>query len=187
MPCTRCYGYDCSWLACNAHTNVKHNKGKKHSTTACKEMVQYSTEVMSHGEKCLYMHVHGWGELDKLKKVFWWRAADDDDTRLLTCPDIASYIPLNSNFVHILGQQKTVDPKSKASTSLDRVTQRLLEGCHQRCLRQHYRDGTWHSIRIPRWLAKGPVLQEVIGCGSFVEPGDCVPSSLRTEVLGEKW
>ena len=63
----------------------------------CKEMVQYFTEVMSHGEKCMYMYMGGGNRIKT-----WWRAVDDDDTRLLTCPYIASYKPLNSNFVCVL-------------------------------------------------------------------------------------
>ena len=98
------------------------------------------------------------------------------------------------------GQRKSVDPKSKATASLDRATRRLREGCHRRRSRQHYLQvralGRWACgtgarwrltlTCVPRWLAKGPVLREAIGYGGFVEPGDCVPSFLRTESLGRE-
>ena len=98
------------------------------------------------------------------------------------------------------GQQKSVDPESKASASLDRTTQWLQDGCHWRCSWQCYLQvralgcwvcGTGAKWRltltcVPRWLAKGPVLREAIGYGGFVEPGDCVSSFLHTEISGEK-
>ena len=98
------------------------------------------------------------------------------------------------------GQRKSVDPESKTSASLDRATWRLREGYHRRRSRQHHLRvralGRWAcgtGVRwrltlacVPRWLAKGPVPREAIDCGSFVEPGDCVPGFLRAEVSGEK-
>ena len=98
------------------------------------------------------------------------------------------------------GQRKSVEPESKASASLNRTTRRLWERYHRRRSRQHnlrvralgrQACGTGARWRltltcVPRRLAKGPVPREAIGCGGFVEPGDCVPSFLRVEVSGEK-
>ena len=98
------------------------------------------------------------------------------------------------------GQRKSVDPESKTSASLDRATRRLREGCRRRRSRQHHLRvralGRWACgtgarwrltlTCVPRWLAKGPVPREAIGCGGSVEPGDCVPGFLRAEVSGEK-
>ena len=98
------------------------------------------------------------------------------------------------------GQRKSVDPESKASASLDRATRRLREGGRRRRSRRHYlrvralgrwargKGARWRSTLtcVPRWLAKGPVPREAIGCGGSVEPGDCVPGFLRAEVSGEK-
>ena len=98
------------------------------------------------------------------------------------------------------GQRKSVDPESKTSASLDRATRRLREGCRRRRSRRHHLRvralGRWAcgtGVRwrltlacVPRWLAKGPVPREAIGCGGSVEPGDCVPGFLRAEVSGEK-
>ena len=82
----------------------------------------------------------------------------------------------------------SVDSESKASTSLDRVTRMLWKGCHRRHLKIMTALPTGKSTRplgvrdqsemtltcAPRWLAKGPILQEAMGYCGFVEPGDCV-------------